>query len=131
MNKIIAIIIIVFIFQRSYANNYKIGDTLRVITKNGLNLRLEANQNATRIVKLEFGNEILVESLSLRQDTIDSRPGNWLKVKTFDNKVGFVFDAFLTKMPIPSSEQVENSDFLSYLIHNYVGFPKNRPERSC
>ena len=124
MNKIIAIIFVACIFQRCYANNYKIGDTLRVITMNGLNLRIAANQNASRIVKLEFGNEIITESLSLRPDTIDSRPGNWLKVKTLDNKVGFVFDAFLTKMPIPSSEQVENSDFLSYLIHNY-------PKSSC
>ncbi len=125
MKKIFLSILIISVSQIGFAKNYEVGDTLKVFAKIGLNLRMKDNPYSKKITKLDFGQEVIIAEKNSKSDTIDSRPGSWVKIKTAENQIGYVFDGYLSKFPIPSNEQISNNDFHKYLLSN---FPKNSCE---
>lgn len=81
--------------------NYQANETLNVLTISGIKLRdkpggavLQSVPYAAKVVALEAKNNNFpthVEGIS----------GSWVKVK-FNDKIGYVFDGFLSRLPAPS-----------------------------
>ena len=100
---ILIIFTIGLFFNVCSGTNYKEGDTLRVISKSGLNLRDSPNLNSDKIFLMPFREEVEVTNtfgfeLS-KKDTIEGRIGNWIQIRVKD-KVGFAFDGYLTKFKL-------------------------------
>lgn len=90
-------------------------DTLNVIAFSGLNVREYPSRNSKILYKLNYGDKITVENTRrIKKDTIEMRIGNWILVN--NGKIsGYTFDGFLTKMNVPSFNQIEDYDLVSYL----------------
>jgi hypothetical protein len=94
-----------FFLNVCYGTNYKEGDTLRVVSKSGLNLRDSPNLNSNKIFLIPFSEEVEVintfEFELAKKDTIEGRIGNWIQIRV-NNKLGFTFDGYLTKFNLSS-----------------------------
>lgn len=92
------------------ADNYEVGDTLFIWSKNGLNLRSSPGINFKILEVLNFGDELHIESKTNRNHNViglsetnefgknvDSLvfEGNWVKVKTKTGIEGYVIDQYL------------------------------------
>jgi hypothetical protein len=92
------------------AENYKVGDTLYVWARSGLNIRTEASVRGKKLGKLEAGEALMVIETTNRAyqvraiDSVeeDGTPliltGTWIKVKAGQFE-GYVIDTYLLKYP--------------------------------
>ncbi len=114
-------------------NNYKLGDTLFVWAKNGLNIRKEPDANSPVVAKLSFGSQVLIIDEALQttpylleiskikeldeyhqdKESISERrkskkklvfSGFWVKIRT-NNTEGYVFDAYLSSLKTLSNDK--------------------------
>lgn len=77
-------------------HNYKYNIDEKYQSKvNNLRLRSKDTMNNTEIVKLLAKDEIVIVQETGKYEVIDYLPGNWIKVKTLDDKVGWCFGAYL------------------------------------
>lgn len=100
----IQFLIICYIISYSslISENYKIGDTLFVVSMNGLNLRQTPVETGIKCSKLETGDKIIViDNKELLTDSIFGFKGKWVKVKSISQDThGYVFDAFVSRYPV-------------------------------
>ncbi|MEP7196421.1 MAG: hypothetical protein ABI851_07850 [Saprospiraceae bacterium] len=84
------------------AQNYRDGDTMYVVSLNGLNIRESAEENGLKSGKLENGDTIIVIDIkSGLSDSIFGFKGCWINVKAISNNVsGYIFDAFISRYPV-------------------------------
>ena len=117
MKKTIFIILIISIanFCSSQELEYSIGDTLSIFTKSGLNLRKLPNKESEIITKINFGNKLQIAELTINNETIEGRNGNWIKVK-YEDKEGYLFSGYLTKL------QVNKIDISKFVCYEHYGF---------
>jgi hypothetical protein len=117
--------------------NYQSNESLNVLTVSGIKLRdkpggavLQSVPYAAKVITLEAKNNNYpthVEGIS----------GSWVKVK-FNDKIGYVFDGFLSRLPAPSLTDANLSAYvkrefkvlsedlpLSYLTNNDLGASGN------
>ncbi len=94
--------------------NYKIGDTLNVLSFSGLILRNSPTVNGLKIDKLEFGDKVVIHEIFKDIDTIELRVGNWVSV-SMEKKSGYVFDGFLSTLNKPQSAELEEGDLMGYM----------------
>ena len=88
------------------ATNYSIGDKLNVVAINGLFLRSQPNTEGDKLRLLKTGEKVMILNtfdFKENQDSIFGFKGNWVEVQTSNKLVGFVFDAFLSTLPIAKS----------------------------
>ena len=80
--------------------NYTAGDELLVIAQGGLNLREEPNTQARILKQLSSGEKVRMVSdpKNGKPALINGMKGHWVEIES-DNTTGFVFDAYLTKLP--------------------------------
>jgi len=94
---------------------FKVGDTLTVVSGSGIILRDSASTTSHRVLSIPFGSKITVLGHSSRQIEFQNRRGIWITTK-FNDKPGFVFSGFLTKLKIPKLDIIKNEcDDLSWL----------------
>lgn len=120
--KIIIAIIIFFIYGiTGNCQSYKIDDTLLVNSINGLNCRSKPLLNSKIIKKIKYGERVIVDSIFVNSGeiVIDELKGTWLKVKSDDQKC-FVFDGYLTKIPVIEQNIVPNNHSIFLTIDNYI-----------
>ena len=105
-------------FSLNCKANYTQKDTLNVFALNGLNLRIHPESSSKKIKTLAFGSFVVVidtHEFSLK-DTIEKRTGNWIEVQ-FKEYKGFVFDGFLSELPVPDMNDINESPIIS--LSNY------------
>lgn len=115
------------LFQEiGFAQYYQNGDTLNVVATSGLRLRTSPGSNAGTIRVLEFGEEVIVKNTfgfdSTYQDKSGWFTGNWISVSA-GQVSGFVFDGFLSKLPLPNHENelcMESSLSFSVPLQHYI-----------
>lgn len=111
------------------ARNFEEYEILTVVAPSGLMLRTNPNQHSKAINMIEFGDEVKVvhrdETLSPR-DVIDWTEGQWIMVE-YGGEVGYVFDGFLTDLPLPTMlfEKVQEplefvSPMESWVNHHFI-----------
>ncbi len=102
MNKILLILLNLITQSSLLAQYYEIGDTLSVVSINGLNLREKPGEGENKITLLETGEKVvLVKRNEILIDLVFNFKGNWIKVHSLkDNQDGFVFDAFVSRYPV-------------------------------
>lgn len=112
--------------EMGFAQHYQNGDTLNVAATSGLRLRTSPNSSAGTIRVLEFGEEVIVNNTfgfdSTYQDKSGWFTGNWIIVSA-GQVSGFVFDAFLSKLPLPDHENelcIESSLSFSAPVQQYI-----------
>lgn len=94
--------------------NYGIGDTLNVVAMDGLVIRSGPGTYAERIGVLMTYDRIIVVDTSnfhFQSDSIFGFRGNWIKIRSFDGIKGFVFDAFLSTLPIVDQNRTNINEF--------------------
>lgn len=96
-----------FTIQNTNAQNYAVGDGLVVAANSGLRLRMHPDKSAPTIKVLKYDDPVVVQSANNFDDTYADRiqwiDGYWIKVKS-QGVSGWVFDGFLTSMPLPNHE---------------------------
>jgi Bacterial SH3 domain len=138
MPKLFQVFFLLFIATQSHAiDYYKPGDTLWVWAKNGLNIRSEPNASSSVLGKIENGNKVIMldypekgVSFSIEEikKTVVEDPetgkkrqihfnldGYWAKIQ-YGSQVGFVFDAFLSKLPTFLGHSYENNSQNGYYV---------------
>lgn len=90
--------------------NYKMADTLFVVTLNGLNLRDNPSENSPKLARLETGDKVVIlEDRIELSDSIFGFKGNWVRIKSVAQNIsGFVFDPFISKYPVLSNFKTIN-----------------------
>lgn len=139
-----ALLAVLFLFtsQSSFAIlEYDWNDTLYVWADNGLNVRLEPSSTSMVVAKIPFGNHLIargskceldyLERSELVQDKVETTSlkvnvlalnGNWVQVN-YNGLVGYVFDAYLSKIAPPSMKEGEGSlldFFAARCSYNYI-----------
>jgi 3D (Asp-Asp-Asp) domain-containing protein len=107
MNKVIVFFLVANYFLNSLnATNYNIGDTLHVFTMSGLKLRESANTTSKSITTLPLGTKVIVLNTFQfeKKQTVEDISGNWILV-SFNNLEGYVFDGFLSQLPVPKKRE--------------------------
>ena len=115
------------------ATNYTIGDKLNVVAINGLFLRSQPNTKGDKLTLLKTGEKVTILNtfeFKENQDSIFGFKGNWVQIETKENLVGYVFDAFLSTLPMAKSltetgrplpnNSFEYSEKLYWLLEKYV-----------
>lgn len=89
--------------------NYKAGDKLFVLSTSGLALREKPDPAGAKMQTLKNGAPVVVEKEDLKKFAYTVNEfkgydleGYWVKIKTWDNKIGYVFDAYLSKYQAPA-----------------------------
>lgn len=95
---------------------YEIGDNLNVNARSGLNVRSTPAINGSKVGFLEYGQrvEVISKEYLTKRDTFENLDGGWVEIES-EGIRGFVFDGFLTKLP----------------ILNYKMNPKNEEKGVC
>ena len=108
-----------------YTQNYKTGDILYVVANSGLRLRTSPGQNTGTIRVLGSGEAVVVSNTfgfdSAYQDQAGWFDGHWISVN-MENVSGYVFDAFLSSLELPSHEDefcIESLNFTTP-VHTYI-----------
>ena len=75
------------------------GERLYVVAESGINARVYPSLNHQVLFGIGFGEQVKV--LEIDQNTsecIDEKSGHWIKI-AHGNQIGYVFDAYLSKLP--------------------------------
>jgi hypothetical protein len=87
----------------SNAMNYQPGDTLNVVAMDGLVVRTAPRAKSEKITVLKSGEKaIIVDTVNFHthKDSIFGFSGHWVLIQAANDVKGYVFDAFLSKLPI-------------------------------
>lgn len=103
----LTILIALLTTQFNFAQNYAVGDGLVVAANSGLRLRMHPDKSAPTIKVLNYNDPVTVQAMNdfdeRYADRIQWFDGYWVKVKS-GHVAGWVFDGFLTTMPLPNHE---------------------------
>lgn len=96
-------------------------DLLYVSAKDGINLREEASTKSQVLKKIPYGMEVQSKHAEQVKDTINNINGQWIKI-SYGGYTGFVFDAYLSRLPLPVYELDTLSECYPYvnIIENYL-----------
>lgn len=113
--------------------NYSIGDTLNVVAINGLTVRSTPSAKGEKITVLKTQERVCIKDtfdFKIRHDSIFGFKGNWVLIQTTENITGYVFDAFLSTLPVAKSmsengklipnSSFEYSEWLPNLLKQYA-----------
>lgn len=128
VKKLFVITLLLFISQSGFSIiEYNLNDTLYVWAGNGLNLRTAPSVHSPIIAKVQFGDKVFCKAQKSEVDywmsmgmiadyirvntqkvNVLDLKGDWVKV-TFKDRVGYVFDAYLSKLtPVSLPENKQN-----------------------
>jgi hypothetical protein len=102
----ICLVIIICAQNTQAISNYKLGDTLFVWAKSGLNMRVSPAANASVIEKLQYGKQVIIADHDIGKTSFSVKvfneydfvlKGFWVKVNVGD-KSGYVFDSYLSRL---------------------------------
>lgn len=94
-------------------------DTLRVNALNGLRLRQQASAKSASKKLLPYGEQVAVISETKGKPiSIDGLTGTWVAVIS-NRDTGYVFDAYLTRLPLAPAELPKNGN-LPRLLERYA-----------
>lgn len=101
MKYIFSFLIFISLNQAFAIDSYQANESLNVLTLSGIKLRdkpggtvLQSVPYAAKVVTLEAKNNNFPV-------TVEGIKGSWVKV-SFNDKIGYVFDGFLSRLPAPS-----------------------------
>lgn len=105
-----------------FANNPNTGQTLQVIANSGLKMRLSPDLTGDVIAVIPYAEQVEILELPQKKDLMTSEyvSGEWLLVE-YEGQTGYVFDGYLTNLPIPEYEFELNSNE-RYLIHSVESY---------
>jgi hypothetical protein len=109
--------------------NYSENDTLNVLAINGLNIRMAKSGQSSKIGNIKYGESVIIKNTFkfAHKDTIERRTGNWIEIN-YKDKVGFVFDGYLSNLPVPKLVDLEENEpyfrMRNYLSLNFQNLVK-------
>ena len=103
MKNLILILILAFTGLNLYSKHQPIEPLHRVTAFSGLKMRLAPNMESRTIKIIPFAEKVLVEERDSTSQMVEWLEGSWVKVK-YEGREGYVFDAFLTSLPIPFND---------------------------
>lgn len=115
---VLTLICLVSSLKCVFASNYGQGDSLYVLSTNGLYLREGPIQNTAKIGVIKYGQKIYVLDVLgwEKKQRISNLNGHWIKVKV-NGLEGYMLDTYLSKMKPPTSPLG-----LSKYVEKYIGF---------
>jgi len=99
---------------------------LTVMAPSGLSLRSAPTINSRLLDVIPYGSEITVIENTFEDnpfEKFDWVEGNWVKIN-FEGQEGFVFDGFISKLPMPNLqfEKVEDDFDFSYAVESWLDY---------
>ncbi|MBX2817613.1 MAG: SH3 domain-containing protein [Saprospiraceae bacterium] len=110
---------------QAHSPAYTEGEVLNVFAASGLKLRAEPHRSSPVLDIVQYGDQVKVlntfefaEDLQERIDWID---GHWILVE-FGGQAGYLFDGYLSSMPLPASrdELVLDGYSFAYALGQYM-----------
>lgn len=99
--------------------------TFYVLAPSGLNLRKDADPNSAKLDLVPLGGKVtLLAAPATKNLTVDQLSGGMAKVK-YGDKVGFVFDGYLSQFPAPKQSINTPGD---YKLETYVEKLRSGPD---
>ena len=123
------IIFSILLLSQISKGNYIENDTLNVLAINGLNIRLAKSGQSEKIGNIKYGESVVIKNTFkfAHKDTIERRAGNWVEIN-YKDKTGFIFDGYLSKLPVPKLNDFEESEpyfrMREYLSSNFQNIVK-------
>ncbi len=127
MKKIIALsFLVTLVTVTTKANYFTNAESAYVTAPSGLTLREAPNRTSRILEVIPFGesvNIILDEGFVPKSERIDWIEGQWIKVN-FEGLEGFVFDGFLSHLPIPlmDFEMVDSDLDFTYAFQSWMDY---------
>lgn len=134
MKQLSTFLIALFYFSSLFgAENYSSGDELYVWAVSGLNMRVQADQKATKVLNIPYTAKVQVTDNNpfahpFQYNMASSKTynglvqwtvtGHWVEVK-YQGSVGYVFDAYLSKYPTINPETDKSPYFTLDLFKEY------------
>lgn len=125
MKNLIMMLVLAFTGSGLFSNNPVEPQNHQVIAFSGLKLRAEPNTSGKVLKIIPFGQSVEMLETEIKRQSIEWLSGHWVKVR-FEGKTGYVFDAFLTELPIPKNDyELSRNDadisypLLSWMEHNF------------
>lgn len=100
-------------------SHVKDGTELTVIAERGLILRETPSTDGQRITTIPYGEQVKTIESTSKRETIDGRPGQWLKV-SYSEKKGYSFDSYLR----PRLERGAADECTPFILHNMICYPE-------
>lgn len=123
MKKLAWIILIAFTTTMTFATNIEKAE-LTVVASSGLKLRTAPNLNSSVVKIIPFGDVVsMVEDSINITDRIEWMEGTWIKINHSGDE-GYVFDGFLSSLPLPFYEFEYSRDDLMLLppVDSWVSY---------
>lgn len=100
------------------------GQLLTVVASSGLKLRVSPSPSASMLKVIPYGEKVKVLNASeytARADRINWLDGHWIEVE-YRGVRGYVFDGFLSSMPVPDNEfeQIQADLIIAIPLESYV-----------
>ncbi len=131
MKKTIIMLVLGFTCASLYAYTGPIQSPQKVIAFSGLKLRAEPNMQGKVIKVIPFAQQVEILDTITTVQSVEWLEGNWVMVQ-YEGRKGYVFDAFLTDLPIPINDyelSQEDADIsyplLAWAENNYRIVSKN------
>lgn len=131
---IITIFLAIILSDFSIASFYKRGDTLNVWATSGLNMRKGPGTDFPKIRTIGYGDKVEVIDQYLFSTPLDITvvkkskksdefvlKGFWVKVKN-GKKEGYVFDAYLSRLPVLNLKKIDDSGLDSWESENLIDY---------
>ncbi len=122
--KVLIAALSLLISSQVFANNYIEGDQLTVVAPSGLKLRADAHTNSQVLKVIDYGSLVeVLNTFSFEDDksqVVDWIKGQWIYI-SYEGIQGYVFDSYLSRLPLPMTEDefcIDCQDFVSPL-ENY------------
>jgi Bacterial SH3 domain len=116
----IALVLLQTIGLMAQTSRFKDGETLNVWATSGLNMRDKPDAKSAKIAVIPYGAKVIVQPnmgvkipFEIEEFKDFTVKGYWLLVK-YGNTEGFVFDGFLSLLPMPTKKK-EYGDIGEYL----------------
>lgn len=125
MKNLIGIVVLLLINMSAFGNGLSTDKPeLKVMSKSGLKLRLSPNLDSPVLEVIPYGETLLLEEDFISAEgsfSVSWTKGRWIKVQ-YENLVGFVFDGFVTSLPVPllEPEFAATLDGLCQALYNWA-----------
>jgi len=123
MKNLVVMLILAFAGTSLYpaASEEPIQNNPKVIAFSGLKLRAEPNKSGKVLKVIPFAQSVEILDTLDNVQSVEWLTGRWVKIK-YEGRTGYVFDAFLTPLPIPVNdyELSQNDADISYPLLSWA-----------
>lgn len=134
MKKLMSLVALLILSVGTIFSHFDTGQQLQVVAHSGLTMRLLPNANSEALKVIPFGEKVKIvteEMDTMVYQKIDWVSGNWVLI-SHEGDMGYVFDGFLSDLPLPTLDFELNPDDLNlfYTLDSWTEYQFNKKSQT-